>query len=67
MIKHLDRFTMKHREKYAIRILKNLKIVSAGIYTLGNKRVNYFNALKYCVNMRQGLLEGDDGYIRWAR
>ena len=32
-----------------------------------NKRVNYFNALKYFVNMIQETLEGDDGYIKRAR
>ena len=56
MIKHFDKFTLKYKERYVICILKNLKMVSTGIYSLGNKRVNYFNALKYFVNMRQGTL-----------
>ena len=67
MIKHLNEFTVKHKEKYEIWILNNLKIVSTGIYSLGNKRVNYFNALKSFLNLRQGPLEGDDGYIKQAR
>ena len=67
MIKQLNEFTMKYKEKDVICILKNLKTVSTGIYPLGNKSVNYFNALKYFVNMRQGPLEGDDGYIKRAR
>ena len=64
MIKHLSGFTTKHKEKDGIWHLKNLKTVSTGIDFLGNKRVNYFNALKYFLNMRQGPLEGDGGYIQ---
>ena len=45
MIKHLDKFTVKHKEKDVICPLKNLKTVSTGIDSLGNKRVDYFNAL----------------------
>ena len=40
---------------------------SIDIDSLGDKRVNYFNALKYFVNARKESLEGDDGYIKWAR
>ena len=50
-----------------IWILKNLKTVSSGIESLGNKRVNYFNDITYFGNMRQGPLEGDYGYIKRAR
>ena len=50
-----------------IWILKNLKKVSTGIDSLGNKHVNYFNAIKYFVNIRQGSLEGDDSYIKRTR
>ena len=55
------------QEKTAIWLLKNLKTVFTGIDSLGNKLVNYFNALKYFVNMRQGPLEGNSGYIKQAR
>ena len=27
--------------------------------------MNYFNAQKYFVNMIQGTLEGEGGYIKW--
>ena len=64
MIKHLEKFSVKHKEKYTLWILSNLKTVYTGIEYLGNKRVNYFNALKYFVNMTQGPLEGDDGYTK---
>ena len=67
MIKHLDKFTVKQKEKDVIWHLMNLKTVSSGIDSLGNKRVNYLNALKYFVNMRQGPLKGDDGYIKRVR
>ena len=67
IIKHLDQCNFKQKEKDVICILENLKTVSTGIDSLGNKLVNYFNALKYFVNMRQGPLEGDDGYIKRAR
>ena len=63
IIKHLDKFTVKHKEKEVIWLLKNLKTFYTGIDYLGNKRVNYLNAIKYSVNMRQGPLEGDNGYI----
>ena len=66
MIKHLEKFAMEHKEKDVIWIFKILKIVSTGIDSLGNKRVNYFNALKYFVNIRQGPLEEGDGYIKRA-
>ena len=59
MIKHLDGFTVKHKEKYVIWLFKNLKKVSTETDSLGNKRVNYFNALKYCFN--------DDSYIKYER
>ena len=67
MIKHLDEFTMKHKEKYVLCLLNNLKTLPIGIYYLGNKRVDYFNDLKSFVNMIQGRLEGYDGYIKRAR
>ena len=67
MIKHLDEFAMKYMEKDVIWILKNLKKVSTGIDSLGNKRANYFNALKHFVNMRQGILEGENCYTKQAR
>ena len=67
MITNLDKLTMKHKEKDVIRILKNFKTVSIGIDYLGNKRVNYFNSLKYFANTRQGTLEGDNGDIIWER
>ena len=67
IINHLDKFTIKHKEKDFIWILKNLKTVSTGMDYLGNKRVNYFNALKYIGKMRQGALEGDGGYIKRSR
>ena len=67
MIKQLKQFTVKHKEKDVTWILNNLKTVSTGIDSLGNKHVNYFNALKYFVNMRQGPLEGNNGYIKRAR
>ena len=47
--------------------LKNLNTVSTGIDSLGNKRVNYFDALKYSVNTRQGTLEEDNAYIKLKR
>ena len=58
---------MKHKEKDVIWIFKILKIVSTGIDSLGNKRVNYFNALKYFVKMIQGPLEGYGSDIKQAR
>ena len=58
---------MKHKEKDVIWILKNLKTVSTGIDPLGNKNVNYFNAMKYFVNTRQGHLKGDNGYTKRTR
>ena len=67
MIKHIKKSTMKQNEKDIIWLLKNLKTVSTGIESMGNKRVNYFDALKYFINMRQGPLEGDDGYIKRSR
>ena len=67
MINQLDEFTMKHRDKDVIWLLKNLKTVSTGIASLGNKRVSYFNALKCFVNMIQGTLEEDNRYIKQAR
>ena len=63
-IKNLDELTTEQKEKEVIRILKNLKIVSTGIDPLGNKRVNYIDAIKYFVNMRQVTLEGDNGYTK---
>ena len=66
-IKHLDKFTVKHKVKDVIWILKNRKTVSTLIDSIGNKRVNYFNTLKYSVNMRQGPLEGGNKYIKQAR
>ena len=56
MINELNKFTMKHKWKYIIWLLKNFKTVSTRIDYLGNKRVKYFNALKYFANMRQGPL-----------
>ena len=50
-----------------IWILKNPKTVSTWIDSLGNKRVNYFNALKYFVKMIQGPLEGYGSDIKQAR
>ena len=50
-----------------IWIIKNPKTVSTGIDSLGNKRVNYFNAIKYFVSNRQGTLEGNNGYIKRER
>ena len=47
--------------KYVIWILKNLKTVSTGIDSLGNKCVKHFIAIKYFVNMRKVPLEGDKG------
>ena len=64
MIKHLDGFTVKHKEKYVIWLFKNLKTVSTETDPQGNKRVNYFNALKYVFNIRKGPLEGDESYIK---
>ena len=55
---------MKHKKKDLIQILNNLKTISKGIDSLGNKCVNYFNDQKYFVNMRQGRLEEDDSYIK---
>ena len=55
---------MKHKERDVIYILNNLNTFSTGIYSLVNKRVNYFNYLKSFVNTRQGTLEGDDDYIK---
>ena len=66
MIKKLYEFTVKYKEKYVIWLLKNPKTVYTGIYYLVNKRANYFNAIKSFVNIRQGPLEVDDGYIKWA-
>ena len=63
MINHFDKFTVKHKKRDVIWILKNLMIVSTGIESLCNKRVNFFNALKYFLNIRQVPLEGDNGYI----
>ena len=62
IIKHLEKFTLKHKEKYGICFLKNPKTVSTVIDLLCNKCVNY----QYFVNMRQGTLEGDDRYIKWV-
>ena len=59
MINHLDEFTLKHKEKDVICILNNLKIFSTGIYSLGNKQVNYFISLNIFFNMRQVPLDGD--------
>ena len=56
MIKHLEKFNVKHKDKDVTWILKKLNTVSTGIEYLGNKRVHYFNALKYFVNMIQGHL-----------
>ena len=67
MIKNLDKLTAKHKKKYVIWILKNLEKVSTGIYYLGNKRMDYFNAIKYFANMRQGTLEGYGRNIKWER
>ena len=67
MINHLDGFTMKEKYKDVIFLHKNLKTVSTWIEFLGNKRVNYFNALKYFVNLREGPSELDDVYIKRAR
>ena len=67
MIKQLNEFNVIHKKKDVIWILRNLKTVSTGIDSLGNKRVNYFNVIKYFDNMRQGPLEGDDGYIKRER
>ena len=67
MIKHLDKLTVKYKDKYVIWILKNLKTVSRGIDSLSNNCVNCFNALKYFVYMRQGHLERDNGYIEQGR
>ena len=64
MINHLEKFTVKHKERDVIWTLRNLKTVPTGIYILGNKRVNYFSAIKYFVNMRQGNLKGDNIYIK---
>ena len=52
MIKHLEKFNVKHKQKDVIWLLKNLKTVSVGIYSLIYKLVDYFNALKCLVNMR---------------
>ena len=57
---------MKQKDKDFIWLLRNPKKVSTGIDFLGNKCVNYFNAPKYFVNVRQGPLEGDNGYIKRA-
>ena len=65
IIKHLKKFAVKNKDKDTIWLLKNLKTFSTGIDSLGNKRVNYFNALQYFVNMRQGSLEGYNVYIKW--
>ena len=43
MIKHLDKFTIKHKKKDVIWLFKNLKTVSTRIDSLGNKHMNYFN------------------------
>ena len=51
MIKHLEKFNVKHKEKGVIWIIKNLKTFSTGMESLGNKCVNYFNTLKYFFNM----------------
>ena len=67
MINHIDELTVKHEKKEGIWLLKNLKTVSIGIDYLGNKCVNYFNALRFFVIIIQGPLEGDDGYIKGAR
>ena len=58
---------MKHKEKSIKYFLKNLKTVYIGIDYLGNKRVSSFNVLKYFVNIRQGPLEGKDGYTKLSR
>ena len=67
MIKHLDKSTVKQKEKDVIWILKNLNTVSTCIDYLGNKHVNYLNALKYFVNKRQGNLEGDNSHTNQSR
>ena len=61
MIKYIEKFTVNHKGKDAIRLLKNLNTVSIEIDYLGSKHVNYFNALEYFVNMRQGPLEEYNG------
>ena len=53
MIKHLNKFTVKHKDKDALFLIKNLKKISTGIDFVGNKHVNYFIAIKYSVTMRQ--------------
>ena len=55
MINHLDEFTVKHKEKDVIWILKNLKIVSTGIYSLGNECVNYFISQKLLLTCDKDL------------
>ena len=67
MIKHLEKLTVKHKVKEVIWLLNNLRTVSTTIDSIGNKRVNCFNALEYFVIMRQGPLEKDDSYIKQAR
>ena len=67
MVKHLDEFNLEHKERDVIFSLKNIKTVSTTIDSLVNKHVNYFNALKYCFNTRQGTLEGYKSYIKQAR
>ena len=53
MIKSLDKSTVQNKEKDIIWLLKNLKTVSTVIDSVGNKCVNYFNSLKYFVNLIQ--------------
>ena len=42
-----QKYTVKHKDKDVIWFLKNFNTFYTGIDSLGNKRVNYFNALKY--------------------
>ena len=58
---------MKYQDKFVIWLLKNLKTVYKEIDSQRNKCMNHFNDLKHFVNMRQGTLEEDVGYIKLAK
>ena len=67
MINHIEKLTLKHKDKDVTWLLKKIKKVSTGIDSLGNKPVNYFNTVKYFFHRRQGPLEGYQGYKKRAR